>query len=444
MRTFSDIVMPNYLRHIFPSFRAPRVSFAEAPLSVRVPRAAWCVDSTLALGLAGLDPLAPEKIVEVFELLDRLNNKSGLLRKAEVRVGCLGEREALETLLEKHHRGFLQVEPVATISPRIEHVELVRGIGLREIGIAVPTSDYLCGKGPRVHRNAVVDQLVQLIDAVLGARAQARLDLLDLTRTDLADFLAPLLEGLVAHYRNRPGARLRIRLCDSLGLGLPFTEAPAQRSVPRLLAFLRDNAALEGEPVEFLAHNDLGLALPNALSALMHGCSGLVGSLFGLGERAGIAPTELMLVHLSGLFGIEAKMEVVVELRAVLEKVGLRLDNRHPLFGESALTQSLSPHTDAYAELFDLPAPFDPTLLGRSAAVEVRACSGPAGIIHLLLQAFPEGRHFDGGEEGVRAIHASVVEAGQDRVTFESIEPLVRRHYPDLFSTEKDAPPRER
>ena len=62
MRTLQANVIPNLMRHIFPSYRAPMIIFAEGTLPTRIPKAAWCVDCTLSVGRSALDVLSPAEI----------------------------------------------------------------------------------------------------------------------------------------------------------------------------------------------------------------------------------------------------------------------------------------------------------------------------------------------------------------------------------------------
>src|SRR5438270_902400 len=73
-----------------------------------------------------------------------------------------------------------------------------------------------------------------------------------------------------------PGARygipVKLRLCDTLGLGLPWREAALPRSVPRLVASLRESAGIEPHQLEWHGHDDLGKVHANAVAAWLAGC----------------------------------------------------------------------------------------------------------------------------------------------------------------------------
>jgi len=97
----------------------------------------------------------------------------------------------------------------------------------------------------------------------------------DSSRADM-DFLLELLE-----VAERAGAT-RFRFADTLGVLDPFVT---------LEKFKRLRQATEME-LEIHAHNDLGLATANSLAAVRGGATHVSTTVNGLGERAGNAPLE--------------------------------------------------------------------------------------------------------------------------------------------------------
>jgi len=87
----------------------------------------------------------------------------------------------------------------------------------------------------------------------------------------------------------------RLRIADTVGLLNPLQTCD-------LVGFLR--AAAPGLPLEFHGHNDLGMATANTIAALAAGAEGASVTINGLGERAGNASLE----------------EVVMAIRMTLEE----------------------------------------------------------------------------------------------------------------------------
>ena len=438
MRTFEDNVVPNLLRHIFPSYRVPRINFGEGGLPHRVPGEAWCVDSTLASGLPVVGTLSTEQIIELFELIDAVDNKSGLIRQAELLVGGMPERDAINLLYQRYKQGELHVEPVAVIVPHPENVAAIMGLGLREVGIKFAVSDYhLLPEGSTTRREPV-QQLLDAMDACLEEGAAIRLDLLDVTRADLDGFVLPLIEDCVEYLGSKGSLPPRIRLCDSLGLGVPWTESPVPRSVPRMIHTLCHALKLESSEMEFLGHNDLGLALANTVAAMMHGSSGLVCAFGGLGERCGVAATEQMLIHLAGHYGVDPSFAAIQKVFDFLREQGVEISSNLPLWGTRALTESFAPHGNAFSVTHDMGAPFDTAkILDLEGDMEIWRRGGAPALIHLIRAWIPDAE-LGCEDKAVVSILAWLEEQELELVSWADIEEKVQELLPEYFESEDE------
>ena len=433
MRTSLDKVVPNHMRHFFPSYRVPQLNFSDGYLPVRVPGCASCVDSTLAAGLPALGRLSTEQIVEHVVAVNTLNGKSGLLGKVEIQVGGAAEQEAFKQLIPRFKSGELQVEPVAVVLPAPECMELLAGIGVREVGVQFGASDYLSvGQGPG-SREVPVISLLETLDACLEQGFTPRLDLLDVTRADLESLVIPLVSDVMDHLSSRGFGGLRLRLVDSLGLGLPWPEIPVPRSIPRMVHTLTHKLDIPGDQVEFLGYNDMGMALANSLAALVHGCTRVVTTVGGLGERAGVASTELMLIHICGLYGIDLDLKQVEGLFQGVKAAGGEIPPTHPLWGQEGLTRGFAPHGTALAASHELDAPFDAyRLLGKAPDVKVRQENGPAGLVYMIRRNFPETTYTP-DDQVILDLFAWVEEQELGDIAWEDVRERVQALMPDLF-----------
>jgi homocitrate synthase NifV len=120
----------------------------------------------------------------------------------------------------------------------------------------------------------------------------------------------------------------------------------------------------------FHAHNDLGLATANALAAVRAGASGLDLTVNGLGDRAGNASLEQVVLglHLRGYpTGI-----ALDRLRALSEVVaresGVDVSKQAPVVGEFIVRHKSPSHLE-HSDLFET---FDPNLLGIERSLEER------------------------------------------------------------------------
>ncbi len=342
MRELEDDDPPSLLRHLFPAGGLPGFALAGEPLAAAVAPSVRCVDATLSAGRALLRQPSPAQAVALWELLERAGRPGGLVARVELALEDAADRALLELALSRREEGESHLEPVPLLAPEPAAVAALRGLHLAEVGLSWPASDHLLAEGGRVARASEARRLLALLDACAEAGLRPRLQLLDVTRADLDGCLLPLLEGAARHLARSGAPPLRLRLCDSYGLGLPFAQAAPPRSLPRLLGRLREVLGLGPDQLEVEAREDLGLALACSLAALAHGAGSVVGALGGAGERAGLAATELLLVHLAGYWSTEVDLAAIEPALSIVGELGLALGPRHPLWGQDALSSSSS------------------------------------------------------------------------------------------------------
>ncbi len=70
----------------------------------------------------------------------------------------------------------------------------------------------------------------------------------------------------------KSGIKIKIRACDTLGLGLPYAGTELPRSVQHIIHGLRVYAGVPSDCLEWHGHNDFYNVVPNATTAWLHGC----------------------------------------------------------------------------------------------------------------------------------------------------------------------------
>jgi len=121
-------------------------------------------------------------------------------------------------------------------------------------------------------------------------------------------------------------------------------------------------------PLFFHAHNDLGLATANSLAAAHAGADGLDTTVNGLGDRAGNASFEqvVMVLYLKG-FSAGISLEDLKELSEVVaEESGVEIPRLAPILGEYIATHKSPGHLEI-PELFEA---FDPSLVGLDRKID--------------------------------------------------------------------------
>jgi homocitrate synthase NifV len=214
--------------------------------------------------------------------------------------------------------------------------------------------DLLMPLSPRREPSEPREKLRRLLDALAHAEASSRAvgaGFPHATQAAPAFLLEMARESIAA------GAA-RITLYDTNGSSDPFA---VRELVEGLTSLLR-------VPVFFHAHNDLGLATANALAAVLGGASGLDVTVNGLGDRAGNASLEqvVLTLHLRGhSTGVDpAELRSVSRLVEDLSRVPI--SKLAPVVGEFVFAHRSPGHLAALSEF----EAFPPELVGTARRVD--------------------------------------------------------------------------
>lgn len=150
----------------------------------------------------------------------------------------------------------------------------------------------------------------------------------------------------------------RVRIADTVGVATPMA----------LMGMLSRLASGSAIPLEFHAHNDLGMATANAFTAIEAGCAAVSVSVTGLGERAGNAALEELAVALSLSGGFETGIDTTKLLllcEVVSAASGRPIQEQKPVVGPSAFRHESGIHCAALLKNPLSYQPFLPEKVGR-------------------------------------------------------------------------------
>lgn len=234
------------------------------------------------------------------------------------------------------------------------------------IHLSIPVSDIHLRHKLRQSRPWVLDQVSRIISNAVTSGRKISLGAEDASRAD-ADFLAQ-----VAQRAQACGAS-RIRFADTLGVLDPFTTFEA-------IARLREAVDLE---IEIHAHNDLGLATANTLAALRAGATHANTTVNGLGERAGNAALEEVVMGVRHLHhadcGIDTQALVPIS-RLVARASGRQVAFNKSIVGEAVFTHESGIHIDGLLKNASTYESFDPSELGRERRTVLGKHSGSQAV----------------------------------------------------------------
>ena len=423
---------PELFETAFPRGGFPVYDWTERP--PELPPVVWTTETTHRDGQQGGLPLTVEQGVRMYELQCAFTGTSGAVRQAEFFVYSDADRRMLEAALERYRDGG-PVEPTTWIRASAKDAALVAEIGVRETGMLASASDYhtFYKFTPGGRRRAAASYL-DAVRAVLDAGLRPRLHLEDATRAP-REFLLPFVEAVQeATSRYSDVGRPKFRICDTMGLGLPYEHIEWPRSVPKQIRALRE-AGVAPEELEFHPHNDTHLVVANCLAALEAGCAAVNGTLLGKGERTGNAPLEAVLVHAAGMGCLPTlpDFRTLNELAELYEELGEPVPAKYPLYGRDAHRTRAGIHADGLNKFWWMYAPFDvPKLLGRPLELSFTKDSGIAGLIFLIKQH--TGEELTKDDPHLHAINEQLAlqfDAGrQTAVEWEEIEELLRARAP--------------
>ncbi len=405
-----DVAEAQLFRDIYPYDEVPKTPFNHRRVPMNMPRDIWITDTTFRDGQQSRAPYSAKQIVDLYKMLARLGGPNGVIRQSEFFVYTKKDREALEQCMAL---GYKFPEVTTWIRAKKEDFELVHDIGVKETGILVSCSDYHIFKKLNMTRKQAFDHYLGVVKQAFDAGISPRCHLEDLTRADFYGFVVPFVNALV-QLSKEAKIPVRIRMCDTMGYGVPFAGAAPPRSVPGIVYGLHHYSDVTSEMLEWHGHNDFYMGVANAVSAWLYGASGINCSLLGIGERTGNVPLEAMVMQYASLRGTLNGMDttVITEIAEYFEReLGYEIPPMTPFVGSAFNLTRAGVHADGMmkdAEIYNI---FDTEkLLNRPAEVSISNTSGLAGIAYWI------NKHFRLPEEKQVGKHDWIVQMMKDEI----------------------------
>ena len=386
--SLQDVAEPNLQRDIYSYGSIPKVAFNHRRVPMSMPEEIWITDTSLRDGQQSVEPYTVQQIVDLYKLLSRLGGPYGIIRQTEFFIYSKKDREALEKCMAL---GLKFPEITTWIRASKEDFRLVRDMGIRETGILVSCSDYHIFKKMKMTRRQALDHYLATIRDAFDAGVVPRCHLEDITRADFYGFVVPFVNELQA-LSKKAGIPVKIRACDTMGYGVPYTEAAMPRSVAGIVYGLQHYADVPSEFLEWHGHNDFYKAVANASTAWLYGACAVNCSLLGIGERTGNVPLEAMVFEYASLRGSLDGMDttVITEIADYFHhEMGYDIPPMTPFVGRNFNVTRAGIHADGLLKDEEIYTIFDTKkILNRPAAVQITNTSGLAGIAYWINQSY--------------------------------------------------------
>lgn len=437
-----DVEQPELYRDIFPYSEVCKIKFDHKIELIDPPEEIYITDTTFRDGQQSRPPFTAKQIEDLFEFLHRLGGPNGVIKQSEFFLYTEKDRQAVEKCLEK---GYRYPEITGWIRANKEDLLLVKELGLKETGILTSVSDYHIFLKLKKTRSQVFKDYIKNIEGALENNIVPRCHFEDVTRADIYGFCVPFAQALMKISEDAK-IPIKIRLCDTLGIGITYPGGALPRSIGKIIRTMIDDAGVPSECLEWHGHNDFHKVVINTVSAWLYGCAHANGTLLGIGERTGNAPIEGLIMEYISLIGNENGIDttVITEIRNYFEKeIGHQVPRNQPFIGVDFNATSAGVHIDGILKNEEIYTPFDTKrILNRPIAINITDKSGLAGIAHWINSHFALI-----GKERLEKTHPAIGKINkwiikqydEGRVTSISdneMEHLVRRYIPEIFVSE--------
>ena len=386
--SLQDVAEPNLQRDLYSYGTVPKVAFNHRRVPMNMPEEIWITDTSLRDGQQSVEPYSVDQIVKIYQLLSKLGGPYGIIRQTEFFIYSKKDREAIEKCMGLDLK-FPEI--TSWIRASKEDFKLVRELGIKETGILVSCSDYHIFKKMKMTRGQALEYYLATIKDAFAAGVIPRCHLEDITRADFYGFVVPFVNEL-QKLSSEAGIPVKIRACDTMGYGVPYTEAAMPRSVAGIIYGLQHYSDVPSECLEWHGHNDFYKGVANASTAWLYGACAVNCSLLGIGERTGNVPLEAMVFEYASLRGSLDGMDptVITEIGDFFRNdIGYDIPPMTPFVGRSFNATRAGIHADGLLKDAEIYTIFDTgKLLNRPAVVEISKTSGLAGIAYWINQNF--------------------------------------------------------
>ncbi|MGL1959286.1 MAG: homocitrate synthase [Colwellia sp.] len=323
-------------------------------------------DTTLRDGeqTAGVAFNAGEKLAIALSL-----EKAGV-QALEIGIPAMSERE--RDIIRMLCQSIKYSQTMAWCRMRSDDIAHCRDLGLDWVDLSIPVSEQQRVSKLRITEQKLLSHIEYHVKQAQDLGLKVCIGMEDASRAS-KDTLAR-----IADMAANSGA-LRIRFADTLGIMEPF-------EVYKQLKNLVQHSDLQ---IEMHAHDDLGLATANTLAAIRAGVHSVNTTVNGLGERAGNAALEEVVlaleIHKQQYYGVSANINLAA-LQSISEEVsrasGLKLMSQKPVVGSGVFTHESGLHLDGLRKDKNNYQSFEPKLLGREHTLVLGKHSGLKAIVY--------------------------------------------------------------
>ena len=312
--------------------------------------------------------LSPEKKLNIAKKLDALGIDA---IETGFPVISEGERNAVKMITSEN----LQSELCGLARTNKKDIDTAVDCGLNYIHTFIATSDIHLEYKLKMTREQALEKAIDAVEYGKSRGLQVEFSAEDATRTD-REFLKSVFTQVA-----KAGAD-RIDIPDTVGY-----------STPQYIAEITKDAIDATQlPVSVHCHNDFGLAVANAISGIQAGAECAHVTINGIGERAGNASLEELVMALNSLqfeqkWETNIKKELLYETSRYVSKiVGITVQPNKAIVGENAFGHESGIHTHGVLNNPLTYEPISPEIVGRTRWLQVGKHAGIHGMNAMLKE----------------------------------------------------------
>ncbi|MGE5396173.1 MAG: homocitrate synthase [Chitinophagales bacterium] len=333
------------------------------------------VDTTLRDGeqTAGVVFSNPEKI-RIARYLDEMG-----VDQIEVGIPVMGgdEKTCIKKIVDLGLKASIMAWNRSVISDIKESIEC----GVDAVAVSISTSDIHIQHKLQTTREDVLNRMSDAVKFSKDNGLYVSVNAEDASRSDI-DYLVEF--ALIAKHHGAD----RLRFCDTVGTLDPL-------STFRKIRTLRDAVGID---IEMHTHNDFGMATANALSGVYAGAKYVGVTINGLGERAGNAALQEVVMGLKHLMNVDIDFKTEL-FREVAEYVaaasGRELSPAHPIVGLNIFRHESGIHGDGVLKNPLTYEAFSPQEVGLERQIVIGKHSGSSAVKAKFMEY---GIELDDGE----------------------------------------------
>ena len=307
-------------------------------------------------------------IEEKLEIAKRLVCANVKALEVGIPVMAGDEAEAIREILANIHGARL----IGWNRGKMTDLERSFELGITSVHIGLPASDFHLERKFQTTRKWLLGAVSELVSFAKKNSAWVSVSAEDSGRAD-PNFLVEYVKHVEGSGADR------IRISDTVGVLNPFSSYDLFKRLSTTVSI----------PIQAHLHNDFGLATANTVAAVTGGARHVHVTVDGMGERAGIASLEEIVLalerHLNVQTGI-AKNQLCSLSQYVARAAGWNLSPNKAVVGSSVFEHESGIHVEGIMKLSETFEPFAPEVAGTKRRIVIGKHSGTAALEFALKQ----------------------------------------------------------